>query len=55
MSPRSSRDGGTGATLACQYHKKLFASGKVVRYLTARHPDEYAALVKIVESTGVEP
>ena len=42
-------------TLACQYLKKLFASGKVVRYLTAHHADEYAALLKIVESTGVEP
>lgn len=41
-------------TLACQYLKKLFASGKVVRYLTARHPDEYAALVKIIEAAGVE-
>ncbi len=42
-------------TLACQYLKKLFASGKVVRYLTAHHTDEYAALLKIVESTSVEP
>ena len=41
-------------TLARDYVKKLFASGKVVRYLTQKHPDPYAALQKIVESATLE-
>jgi hypothetical protein len=41
-------------TLASDYVKRLFASGKVVRYVTQRHADAYAALQKIVESSGLD-